>query len=92
MDEVRRSVLDVAVVVETTGSQADHDRAVMWAAQRIKSAHMRVRDAAVAVRITGPHGKDFGFAGHGEELSAVSRGIIDDFFDEDDDANAAKTT
>jgi len=92
MDEVRRSVLDVAVVVETTGSEADHDRAVMWAAQRIKSAHMRVRDAAVAVRITGPHGRDFGFAGHGEELSAVSRRIIDDFFDEDDEPNVVKTT
>jgi hypothetical protein len=89
MDEVRRSVLNVSVVIETTGSEAEHERTLIWATQRIKSAHMYAREASVAVRVTGPHGRDLGFAGHGDKLSQVSRDIIDDFFDE---AEQATTT
>jgi len=88
MDEVRRSVLNVRVVVETRGSEREHERSVQWAAQRIKSAHYEARfKSSVAVRVTGPNGRDMGFAGHGEELSRMSRDIIDDFFDDDDDSS-----
>ena len=92
MDEVRRSVLSVQVVIETQGTEADHERTLIWASQRIKSAHMHAREASVAVRVTGPHGRDLGFAGHGDKLSQVSRDIIDDFFDEADQTNTTAPT
>jgi len=93
MDEVRRSVLDVRVVIETQGSEATHEQALVWAAQRIKSAHMNARaGSSVAVRVTGHDGRDFGFAGHGDRMSQVSRDIIDDFFDEADQTNSTVQT
>ena len=94
MDEVRRSVLNVQVVIETAGSEAEHERTLVWAAQRIKSAHMNTRaGSSVAVRVTTHDGRDLGFAGHGDRMSQVSRDIIDDFFDnEPDETTTANTT
>lgn len=80
MDKVRRSVLIAQIVVETSGTAEEHERARIWAVQRVKSAHMHVREAAIAIRVTGSDGKQYGFVGHGEELSKVSLEIIDDFF------------
>jgi hypothetical protein len=92
MDEVRRSVLNVQVVIETNGSEKDHERTLLWATQRIKSAHLYAREASVAVRVTGPHDRDLGFAGHGDRLSRASRDIIDDFFDDEDDEHQPANT
>jgi hypothetical protein len=80
-DEIRRSVLKAEIVVETRGSTEAHEATVLWASQRLKSAHMRVRDGGVYIRVQDGDGHELGFAGHGVLSSRDSKEILDDFFD-----------
>lgn len=80
--ETRRSVLDVRVLVETSGSADEHDRSVQWAASRIKTAHSQIKAGGVAVQVRDTtSGRNLGFAGHGQEMSPETKEIVDDLFD-----------
>lgn len=88
MPQIRRTVLHAVVVVESSGSPAEHNNTVTWAANQLKEAHRFARHGSVAIRVTDESNNIMGFAGHGAP-SEESREILDDFFD---DSAASATT
>lgn len=78
----RRSVLTAQVLVETTHStEEEHDRAVVWTAERIKSAPARIRGGYVATQVRTSEGKSLGMAAYGQNPSEDTLEIVNDLFD-----------
>jgi hypothetical protein len=81
---VRRSVLNVKVVVETTGGVEEHRNSVAWVANQLKESTRFMRNGFVATQvIDSATGARLGFSGHGSSPSDESREILDDLFDVD---------
>lgn len=81
----RRSILHAKVLVETTNAtEHEHERTVAWAANRLRGAHSQIKTGYVAVQVNADDGTRLGFSDHGQEMSAETRELLNDFFEVDD--------
>lgn len=81
MQTTHRSLLRAEIVVETTGSEADHKRVTRYVADTTLSAAKSLRGGAVLVKVTNEEtGAHYGFSVHGDEISEVSQENLDILF------------
>ena len=82
MSQTHRSLLRAEIVVETNGSPEAHDRIMRYVADVTQNAAKNVRGGAVFVRVNDLDGANYGFAGHGNDLTEESKENIDFLFEE----------
>lgn len=79
---VRRTVLNVKVVIETNGGIEEHNNTVRWAANQVKEAHKFNRFGYIATAVMNETtGEQLGFSGHGTPASEETKEIVDDLFE-----------
>ena len=92
MNTPHRSLLRAEIVVETNGSLSDHMRVARYVADVTRNAAKAVKGGAVLTRVSNAEtGESYGFAGHGEEMSEVSRENLDILFHPYEDENTSNT-
>lgn len=80
---MHRTVLTATIMVETASNETDHQKAVEWAANRVKYATSPIKGGYVATKVVARDtGLSYGVSTYGQSPSMETKMIEADLFDE----------